>query len=64
MRNSTKRIAKWIEEFGEYNLSIQYRKGSDNAVPNAISRRPEFMGERPRNRVAIFAIIRSFDEKE
>ena len=64
MRNPTKRLARWIEEFGEYNLSIQYRKGSDNAVPDAISRRPDFMGEGPRNRAAIVAAIRGFDEDE
>jgi hypothetical protein len=64
MRNPTKRLARWIEEFGEYNISIQYRKGSENTVPDAISRRPDFMGEGPRNRAAIVAAIRGFDEDE
>jgi transposase InsO family protein len=64
MRNPTKRLARWIEEFGEFNLSIQYRKGSDNAVPDAISRRPDLMGEGPRNRAAVIASIRGFDEDE
>jgi hypothetical protein len=64
MRNLIKRLARWIEEFGEYNFSIQYRKGSENAVPDVISRRPDFMGEGPRNRAAIIVIIRGFDEVE
>lgn len=64
MRNPSKRLARWIEEFGEYNISIQYRKGSEAVVPDAISRRPDLMGEGPRNRAAIVAAIRGFDEDE
>jgi hypothetical protein len=64
MRNPTKLLVRWIEELGEYNFSIQYRKGSDNVVPNAISRRPDFMGEGPRSRAVIIATIRGFDEDE
>lgn len=64
MRNPSKRLARWIEEFGEYNLSIQYRKGSEAVVPDAISRRPDLMGEGPRNRAAIVATIRGFDEDD
>ena len=64
MRNPTKRLARWIEEFGEYNLSIQYRKGSENAVPNIISRRPDFIGEGSRNRAVIIVAIRGFDKDE
>jgi transposase InsO family protein len=64
MRNPTKRLARWIEEFGEYNLSIQYRKGSEAVVPDAISRRPDLMGEGPRNRAAMVASIRGLDEDD
>ena len=64
MRNPSKRLARWVEEFGEYNLSIQYRKGSEAIVPDAISRRPDLMGEGPRNRAATIATIRGFDEDD
>jgi hypothetical protein len=62
MRNFTKRLARWIKEFGEYNLLIQYRKGLENAIPDAISRRPDFIGEGPRNRAAIVILMRGFNE--
>jgi transposase InsO family protein len=45
----SKRLARWVEEFQAYNLDIRYRKGSDAIVPDALSRRPDFMGEGPAN---------------
>jgi hypothetical protein len=62
MRNLTKRLIRWIKEFSEYNLLIQYRKGLKNAVSNAISRRPDFISEGPRNRIIIIILIRGFNE--
>jgi Reverse transcriptase (RNA-dependent DNA polymerase)/RNase H-like domain found in reverse transcriptase/Retroviral aspartyl protease/Integrase core domain/Integrase zinc binding domain len=53
MRNPTRRLARWIEEFGEYSLDIQYRKGSEAVVPDAISRRPDHMGKGPSNRAHV-----------
>ncbi|OQD73316.1 hypothetical protein PENANT_c212G08917, partial [Penicillium antarcticum] len=41
----SKRLARWIEEFQEHNLKIRYRKGSEAIVPDAISRRPDFVQE-------------------
>jgi len=38
----SKRLARWIDEFQGYNLSIKYRKGSEAVVPDALSRRPDF----------------------
>ena len=64
MRNPSKRLARWIEEFGEFDLNIQYRKGAEAVVPDAISRRPDFMGEGPRNRAAIIATVRGLDEDD
>jgi transposase InsO family protein len=45
----SKRLARWIAEFQEYDLQIRYRKGSEAVVPDAISRRPDFIGEGPAN---------------
>jgi hypothetical protein len=35
----SKRISRWIEEFAEMDISIKYKKGSNNVVPDALSRR-------------------------
>ncbi|KAJ6084321.1 hypothetical protein N7486_011121 [Penicillium sp. IBT 16267x] len=45
----SKRLARWIEEFQEYNLTIKYRKGAEAIVPDAISRRPDFIQDGPAN---------------
>lgn len=49
MKKPTKRLARWIEEFGEYDIDLQYRRGELQVVPDAISRRPDLMGEGPRD---------------
>jgi len=49
-RTPSKRLARWIDEFSEYNLDIRYRKGEEAIVPDAISRRPDFIGKGPANR--------------
>jgi len=64
MRNPSKRLARWVEEFGEYDIDIQYRKGTQAVVPDAISRRPDLMGEGPRNLAAPLNLIRGVDEDE
>lgn len=45
----SKRLARWIAEFQQYRLSIRYRKGSENIVADAISRRPDLTGDTPAN---------------
>ena len=64
MKKPTKRLARWIEEFGEYYLNFRYRKGSLQIVPDALSRRPDLMGEGPRNLAAPVNLIRGVDEDE
>jgi transposase InsO family protein len=49
-RTPSKRLARWIDEFSEFDLDIKYRKGSEAVVPDAISRRPDFLGEGPANK--------------
>lgn len=48
-KTPSKRLARWIDEFSEYQLDIKYRKGSEAIVPDAISRRPDFVGRGPAN---------------
>jgi transposase InsO family protein len=37
----TRRQARWMELLQEYNFTFKYKKGSDNIVPDALSRRPD-----------------------
>jgi hypothetical protein len=45
----SKRLARWVAEFQEYSLTIKYRKGKEAIVPDAISRRPDYIGSGPAN---------------
>jgi hypothetical protein len=63
MRNSSKRLAKWLNKFGEHNLNIRYRKGSEIIILNAINRRPDFLKIKSRNRAYII-IIKGVDEEK
>ncbi|KAL2035927.1 hypothetical protein VTO58DRAFT_101845 [Aureobasidium pullulans] len=49
MKTPSKRVARWFEEFSEFDIDIRYRKGSEAIVPDALSRRPDFMGTIPAN---------------
>lgn len=49
MKTPSKRVARWFEEFHEYDVEIRYRKGSEAVTPDAISRRPDFMSKKPAN---------------
>ena len=42
MKNPSKRLARWLDEFQQYNLIIKYRPGEQAIVPDAISRRPDY----------------------
>src|SRR5271169_1506102 len=43
VKKPSKRLARWIDEFQGYDLDICYRKGSEAIVPDALSRRPDFL---------------------
>jgi hypothetical protein len=43
IKRPSKRLARWIDEFQEWNLKIKYRRGSEAVVPDALSRRPDYM---------------------
>lgn len=45
----SKRLVRWIEEFQAYDLNIKYRPGKEAVVPDAISRRPDFVETGPTN---------------
>jgi len=42
VQKPSKRLARWVDEFQQYNLIIKYRPGKLAIVPDAISRRPDF----------------------
>ena len=42
VQKPSKRLARWVDEFQQYNLVIKYRPGKQAIVPDAISRRPDF----------------------
>ncbi|KAE8211322.1 hypothetical protein CF327_g4926 [Tilletia walkeri] len=42
-RIASKRLARWVADFGEYPLELVYRRGEDNVVADAISRRSDFL---------------------
>ena len=43
IRRPSRRLARWIAEFQEWKLKIKYRRGSEAIVPDALSRRPDYM---------------------
>ena len=43
IKRPSKRLTRWIEEFQGWSLNIKYRKGSEAIVPDALSRRPDYM---------------------
>jgi hypothetical protein len=43
IKNPSKRIARWVDEFQQYNLIIKYRPGAQAVVPDALSRRPDYL---------------------
>jgi hypothetical protein len=72
-RAYTKRLARWVDEFQAYNLDLRYRKGEEAVVPDAISRRPDFLGEGPANmaqnqpawgRLTLMTTIGGFEEAD
>src|SRR5579862_4086822 len=43
VQKPSKRLARWIDEFQQYNLIIKYRPGSQAVVPDALSRRRDYL---------------------
>lgn len=43
LKRPSPRLARWIDEFGQYSLDIQYRPGPKAVIPDSISRRPDFL---------------------
>ncbi|POW14066.1 hypothetical protein PSHT_07517 [Puccinia striiformis] len=39
----SKRLCRWLEEFAEMDIDIRYKKGSENTVPDALSRRSDLL---------------------
>lgn len=39
----SRRLARWIEEFGEMDIRVEYKKGSTHIVPDLLSRRADLM---------------------
>ena len=42
VQKPSKRLARWVDEFQQYDLVIKYRPGKQAIVPDAIRRRPDF----------------------
>ena len=43
----TRRQARWMELLQEYDFDFKYKRGVDNVVPDALSRRPDHHAEEP-----------------
>ena len=43
----TRRQARWMELLQEYDFDFKYKRGADNIVPDALSRRPDHRAEDP-----------------
>jgi hypothetical protein len=69
-RQYSKRLARWVEEFQDHSLDVRYRKGEEAVVPDAISRRPDFVKDTPANvaevvgRLSLMTSVGGFDEAE
>lgn len=55
-QKSLKQLARWIYEFQEYNLNIQYQPRAQAVVLNAISQRLNFIGTTSGNRVYVASL--------
>ena len=40
--NLSQRMARWLSFFAEYNFEVKYRPGKQNALADALSRRPDY----------------------
>jgi hypothetical protein len=69
----SKRLARWIEEFQDKHIKWKYRPGREAIVPDAISRRPDFLesvsanvaqDQQPWAALSLMTTVGGFDEKE
>jgi hypothetical protein len=51
----TPRQARWYEKLCQYNFRIEHCKGKDNVVADALSRRPDLIGEREREEATLLS---------
>jgi hypothetical protein len=45
VKNPSKRLERWLEEFQGHNIDIRYKPGKQMTVPDAFSRRPDYIEE-------------------
>jgi hypothetical protein len=43
IKRPSARLSRWVDEFQAYNLDIKYRPGVKATVPDALSRRPDYL---------------------
>ena len=60
VQKPSKRLARWVDEFQQYNLIIKYRPGNQATVPDAISRRPDFNALQLHNVEDYVPFVRAF----
>lgn len=58
-KSLNRRQVRWSEELSSYNFQIIYRKGSENAKADALSRRTDYLKDKPKT---IQAILRTDTE--
>ncbi|PHJ16740.1 retrotransposon ty3-gypsy subclass [Cystoisospora suis] len=49
-KNVTPRLGYWLDKLANFNIEVVYKPGNQNVVPDALSRRPGFVGSIARNR--------------
>jgi hypothetical protein len=49
----SKRLARWIDEFGGYDLDIRYKPGPQMVVADALSRRPDYKEDNSLNTLTL-----------
>ena len=62
-RHPSKRLARWVSEFAEHDIKIEYRPGKGCVVPDAISRRPDWM-EKISATSAFISSLRGVNEED
>jgi hypothetical protein len=43
VKTPSRRLARWVDAFQSYKIDIQYRRGTEAIVPDALSRRPDWL---------------------